>query len=112
MSAADTNGGVTYTIKELLAKIEGKLDGVIITIGQKADKHDVENLAGRVKALEEEVGGFDEARRLAEQVATTLAAKEKADRTWWQQWRMKVAWLLALLVALGQLHQSFPHIHF
>jgi hypothetical protein len=51
--ASNGNGaGVSYSVKELLAKIEGKLDGVIITIGQKADRHDVEQLDRRVSDLE------------------------------------------------------------
>jgi hypothetical protein len=47
----EANGSVNYSVKELLAKIEGKLDGVIITIGQKADKHDVERLRIDVDGL-------------------------------------------------------------
>lgn len=54
---ADTNGAVSYSVKELLAKIEGKIDGVIITIGQKAERHDVEMLGRRVTALETERDG-------------------------------------------------------
>lgn len=53
----ETNGNVSYSVKELLAKIEGKLDGVIITIGQKAERHDVEALGRRVIALEAERDG-------------------------------------------------------
>jgi len=120
------NGAVTYTVKELLAKIEGKLDGVIITIGQKADKHDVEEISGRVKdkadkedvekvvsrvmALEDRVEGFDSAARTAEQVALTLAEKKKADETLWEQWRAKLAWCLGLLVAVATFHSAFPHL--
>lgn len=51
------SNGVTYTVKELLAKLDGKLDGIIITIGQKADRHDVESLASRVTLLEAERSG-------------------------------------------------------
>ena len=107
MSAADPN--VTYTVKEMLAKIEGKIDGVIITIGQKADKHDVETLQDRVKRLEESHSKLEQDRETAIEVAATLARKTADDRTWWQQWRLKIAWVLGALVALGQLHQSFPH---
>ena len=110
MSEAVPNG-VTYTVKELLAKIEGKLDGVIITIGQKADKHDVDTLGDRVKALEEFLNEIDAAKHTAEEVAASLARKEIADRTWWERQRSKFAWGIGLLMAAGQIHQSFPHLH-
>lgn len=105
---AETNG-VTYTVKELLAKIEGKLDGVIITIGQKADKHDVDSLDERVKALEAGLSGFDEARRTAARVAETLAAKQKDEQTFWDRWRNKAAWAGGLVLVAAQAHTSFPH---
>ena len=106
----DPGNGVTYTVKELLAKLDGKLDGIIITIGQKADKHDVENVVDRVKKLEVAVDNIDAAKRTAEEVAATLAAKERADRTFWETWRLKFAWGVGFLVAVAQLHSSFPHL--
>lgn len=110
MTTPETN--VTYTVKEMLAKIEGKIDGVIITIGQKADKHDVETLGGRVAALEDAHSKAEQDRLTAIEVAATLAAKKKADQTWWEHWRVRIAWLLGSLVAVAQIHQAFPHFHF
>jgi butyrate kinase len=103
---------VTYTVKEMLAKIEGKIDGVIITIGQKADKHDVEDVSARVAKLEAVVSSFEADKLTAREVARTLAAKEKEDRTLWETWRSKVAWVLGIGIAVAQVHISFPHLHF
>jgi hypothetical protein len=110
MAVDSASSGVTYTVKELLAKIEGKLDGVIITIGQKADKHDVDHLSGRVEKLEEASTNFEAQQQTAKQVALTLAEKEEADRTWWERQRGKVGWVGGGLIVVASFHSSFPHL--
>ena len=47
-----TNGNVSYTVKELIAKLDGKLDGLMLAIHTKADKSDVDVLSGRMNTLE------------------------------------------------------------
>lgn len=55
---------VTYTVKELLNRIDGKLDNMALAMAQKAEAIVVERLTGRVEALEatdrsnKEVGGL------------------------------------------------------
>ena len=43
---------ISYTIKELLARQDIKLDTIIVEIRSKADRHEVDQLANRVSALE------------------------------------------------------------
>jgi hypothetical protein len=51
MSTDDGNGTVSYTVKELLARQDGKLDSIILGLAQKADKTELDNLRGRVDVL-------------------------------------------------------------
>lgn len=48
------NGGnvVSFTVKELLARQDGKLDTIILTLAAKAERGDLDRLSGRVEALE------------------------------------------------------------
>jgi hypothetical protein len=53
--AGEGNGSsVTFTVKELLARVDGKIDSLLIAVAQKADKHDLERLVERVVKLEAE----------------------------------------------------------
>jgi hypothetical protein len=49
---AGENGRITYTVKELLGKLDTKLDVVVAGLAEKADAHDLERLKDRVTALE------------------------------------------------------------
>ena len=49
---AGENGKVTFTVKELLGKLDNKLDLVIAQLATKAEAHVVEELEKRVTALE------------------------------------------------------------
>jgi hypothetical protein len=49
---AGENGRITYTVKELLGKLDAKLDYVIAQLADKADAHDLEDLQKRVTVLE------------------------------------------------------------
>ena len=51
----DVNTGeqkISFTIKELLARQDLKLDTIIVEIRDKADRHEMNQLSGRVSALE------------------------------------------------------------
>lgn len=48
-------GGVTYSVKELLAQINAKLDALFIEVGQKARASDVEKLIGRIELAEKSI---------------------------------------------------------
>ena len=51
----DVNTGeqkISFTIKELLARQDLKLDTIIVEIRDKADRHEMDQLAGRISALE------------------------------------------------------------
>lgn len=50
-----TNGSVSFTTKELIAKLDGKLDTVILKLDAKADRDDMKHLEGRVTSLETQV---------------------------------------------------------
>ena len=46
------NGNITYTTKEVLARIEGKLDMLSLQVQQKADLAAVTSIQGRISAVE------------------------------------------------------------
>jgi hypothetical protein len=52
--AAGENGTIRFTVKELLAKVDVKLDAISGKLDAKADAHDVHALDARVGALEKE----------------------------------------------------------
>ena len=52
--AGDDNGSVSYTVKELLAKLDGKVDTIILALGSKADKAELAEVERRVLALEKQ----------------------------------------------------------
>ena len=64
------NGTIRYSVKELLAKVDVKLDQISGKLDAKADAHDVLALDGRVAALEKEASEV-------RVVATALQAEKK-----------------------------------
>lgn len=52
MSDMADNGRITFTVKELLAKVDQKLDLIVGQLDSKAESHDVERLEVRVEVLE------------------------------------------------------------
>lgn len=48
----EPNGTVSYTVKELLARQDGKLDTILLTLHAKADKTELAALEQRVLGLE------------------------------------------------------------
>lgn len=48
----EQNGTVRYTVKELLAAMNEKLDKLVAAIDTKANAADLDVLSGRVQALE------------------------------------------------------------
>jgi hypothetical protein len=48
----EPNGTVSYTVKELLARQDGKLDTIILTLNAKAEKTELAALEQRVLGLE------------------------------------------------------------
>lgn len=52
MSATASESNVSYTVKELIARLEGKLDLALTIIHDKANNGEVMALAARVVSLE------------------------------------------------------------
>lgn len=50
--ALDGDSGVNYTVKELLARLDAKLDTIALKLENKAERATVHELAGRIAALE------------------------------------------------------------
>jgi len=103
--AAETHNDdqkVSYTVKEVLARIEGKIDGLAISVAAKADATALDKLDGRVTALEfrNETNKELAAPYLAEwtTIKTTVRRLEAAqeDRQAVTRYRR---WLLASVVA-------------
>lgn len=45
-------GGVSYTVKELVARMDGKLDSILLKLEGKAEAASVSEISGRVASLE------------------------------------------------------------
>jgi hypothetical protein len=54
MSEASDNGSIRFTVKELLAEVNGKLDRISDKLDSKAEAHDLDALEARVTAIEKE----------------------------------------------------------
>lgn len=55
---ADADGHVTFTVKELLAKLDSKLDDVLARIELKASQESVDHLDTRLTRVEREVASL------------------------------------------------------
>ncbi len=53
--SVEPSGSVSYTIKELLANLDGKIDTIILTLSGKADVSDLVEVERRVAKLESKV---------------------------------------------------------
>lgn len=96
---ADETGNVVYTVKELLAKLDGKVDTIILSLGSKAEKSDVEALAKRVVDLEGKVSLQSEVNKaLRSESAANFTRREKI-----------IGLLLALLAIAAQIYTLGGH---
>jgi hypothetical protein len=75
---AGENGRITFTVKELLGKLDVKLDTVIAQLADKADAHDLEDLQKRVTVLEGSAATESTLEAYREQVED----QRKSDRRW------------------------------
>lgn len=73
MSVDPGNSGVTFTVKELLGKLDTKLDVVVGKLDEKVDRVSFDALAMRVTTIETE-------NRLDKVAAQTLAAETERRR--------------------------------
>ena len=78
---------VSYTVKELVARVDGKIDGLFLLLGSKADKDELDKLAAAVatKADEEKV------ERLASQVEHVQLRDARASGVSDWVWRVVVS---------------------
>jgi hypothetical protein len=79
MTSPDNGSGkVTYTVKELIEKVDHKLDVIVEQIATKADVGEVAKLIVRVEKLED-----DSASAAAlEEYRTRQERQRKTDRRW------------------------------
>jgi hypothetical protein len=75
---AGENGRITFTVKELLGKLDAKLDLIVAQLAEKADAHDLEDLEKRVASLE---GSAATAQEVDKQ-RVKLQNERKRDRRW------------------------------
>jgi hypothetical protein len=75
--AAD-NGRITFTVKELLGKLDAKLDLIVAQLADKADAHELEDLVKRVVTLE----GSAATEEALERERRAWKTERKRDRRW------------------------------
>jgi hypothetical protein len=75
---AGENGRITYTVKELLGKLDNKLDLIVAQLATKAEAHEVEDLQKRVTVLEAEAA----TESTLEEYRTQVEDQRKSDRRW------------------------------
>lgn len=66
---SEGNGNVSYSVKELLAKLDGKIDGLFMALGSKADKEELVELEKQVAELKLEAARSGGGREWAWRVA-------------------------------------------
>jgi hypothetical protein len=72
------NGRITFTVKELLAKVDAKLDLIMAQLDAKANSHDLESLEARVIVLE----GSAATEAQLKDARDKQARERKNDRRW------------------------------
>lgn len=92
MGTADV-GGVQYTVKELLDRIERKVDNIDAKLDLKADRERVHEIAARVAALELLNAGHGHVIQ-----GFTKVGKEIEDL---KSWRNRIIGAVSLAVFLG-----------
>jgi hypothetical protein len=75
---AGENGRITYTVKELLGKLDNKLDLIVAQLATKAEAHEVEDLQKRVTVLEAEAA----TESTLEEYRAQVEEQRKSDRRW------------------------------
>ena len=78
MSESADNGRITFTVKELLGKVDVKLDAIAAKLDAKADAHDLEALETRVEVLESSAATEGSLAKYRSQVNE----QRKSDRRW------------------------------
>lgn len=68
---------IVYSVKELISRLDGKLDAIMSVLTNKADRADVTALERRVDSTEGEIKGIKERekRRLEEKNKATLGKR-------------------------------------
>lgn len=72
------NGRITFTVKELLAKLDAKLDLIVAQLDSKAERHDLDSLEVRVLKLE----GSAATEAQLREYRTAQERERKRDRRW------------------------------
>jgi hypothetical protein len=75
---AGENGRITYTVKEVLGKLDNKLDLIVAQLATKAEAHEVEDLQKRVTVLEAEAA----TESTLEEYRAQVEEQRKSDRRW------------------------------
>jgi hypothetical protein len=92
---------VSYGLKEVLARLEAKLDQVVAAVGGKADRADVDRLDRRLDEHDDRLGKLEESRRTTEK----LAAERRDHRRW------LFPTLAAIVSALAAIIGTFAALH-
>ena len=94
---AEEAGSISYSVKELLAKQDGKLDTILLTLTSKADREEMAGVERRVTALEVQSVTQERVNKaLSTENASNFTRREKA-----------IGSLLALLALLVQVYVQF-----
>jgi hypothetical protein len=95
-SALAEDPGVVFSVKELIGRLDGKLDMIMQALANKADRSDVNALGERVGKLEGKVDGMHE-REVQREAAQE--AENKAEQSHREDHRYRIgAWTAAGLL--------------
>ena len=88
--------GVVFTVKELIGRLDGKIDVVLQTLTNKADRTDLAILGDRVGRVESSVAELHERERAREEARTAARkAKEEVE----SKHRDNHRWVIGTLIA-------------
>ena len=86
---------ITYTVRDILQRIEGKVDDTLRLLGGKADHSDVAALFRKFEAVEQRVDNVDMRLTSVEQAREDDASRQEKQRSARVEWRR---WIIPLII--------------
>lgn len=77
MADANGSGGVSFTVKEMLAQLDSKIDRIDEKLDHKVDRGEFDRIYGTVGALTSKLGALESQVRTQDQINAALAAKAR-----------------------------------
>ncbi len=92
---------VRYTVREMLARIDGKIDSLTTSVALKADKADLDRMEQRLDGHDGRLTAIETWRHDKEVAASVYSERDQRNRAKWSRRERWFAALTAAAVAAG-----------